>query len=368
MSKVRPTLAMEPSQPQPVRVAAPPQIELRVHGDFVEWLEATGGTLAATTYNSGKLAMLSAPEGRLELQLWRLPRPMGLAYDAGRLAVATHEQIWEWAADAAMPELLRLAAVHRTGRLDVHEAAFDHRGLCFANTRFNCVARPSARAHFRRVWTPWFIADRTARDACHLNGLGVRNGRVAMATAFCVGAEAGGWRSPRRLASGVVIDVRRQAAVVDGLCMPHSPRWDGRRWWLCNSGKGTLATFDARSGAVDKVAVLPGFTRGLCFAVGTGRRGAVAHSQAAHSRCPAGAGTVSTAAIGSVARGPGKRPPDGGGRVRARRAGGVRHRVSARRAAGGARVRGRGRVGNNCGEVWGPACGSRGLTRSGFLP
>jgi uncharacterized protein (TIGR03032 family) len=159
-----------------------------------------------------------------------------------------------------------LAAIHRTGRLDVHELAFDARGLCFANTRYNCVARPSERAKFKRSWTPWFLPGVVPRDCCHLNGVGVRDGRVGMVTAFGLGAEPGVWRAGDRFTSGVVLDVRRRRVAVGGLCMPHSPRWDGQRWWLCNSGLGTLCQFDPDHARSTIVAELPGFTRGLCFA------------------------------------------------------------------------------------------------------
>jgi uncharacterized protein (TIGR03032 family) len=105
-----------------------------------------------------------------------------------------------------------------------------------------------------------------ARDCCHLNGLGLSGGRVALATAFCTGGEQGSWRSGDRFASGVVLDVRDQRVAVSGLCMPHSPRWHAGGWWLCNSGEGTLSAFDPLAGSCKPVAALPGFTRGLAFA------------------------------------------------------------------------------------------------------
>lgn len=249
----------------PPSSTAPPHIELRVHGDFVEWLAAAGGTLAVTTYNSGKLAMFGAPDGRLEMSIAKLVRPMGLAYDHGRLAAATREEIRVWELRGSHFEL---AATHATGRLDVHELAFDRRGLCFANTRFNCLARPSTRVSFRRAWSPAFMPQPVGRDCCHLNGVGVRDGRIAMATAFCCGAEPKCWRGDERFHSGVVIDVRENRVVVNRLCMPHSPRWDGGAWWLCNSGEGSLCKFDPGTGRSWEVVNLPGFTRGLAFAGG----------------------------------------------------------------------------------------------------
>jgi uncharacterized protein (TIGR03032 family) len=260
----------------PPNSAAAPRIELRVHGGFVDWLAAARGTVAVTTYNSGKLAMFCAPAGRLECRIWRLIRPMGLAYDRGRLAVATREEIREWRLQPANNDddendaapRFEPAATHATGRLDVHELAYDARGLVFANTRYNCLARPSSRTRFRRSWSPWFMPETTPRDCCHLNGLGLRGGRVALATAFCTGGEPGSWRGGDRFTSGVVLDVQGQRVAVAGLCMPHSPRWHGQRWWLCNSGEGTLCTFEPTTGACSPVIALPGFTRGLAFAAG----------------------------------------------------------------------------------------------------
>ena len=48
--------------------------------------------------------------------------------------------------------------------------------------------------------------------------------------------------------------------------MPHSPRQYDGRFFLLESGKGTIAAADLRSGHVETIAELPGFTRGLAFA------------------------------------------------------------------------------------------------------
>jgi uncharacterized protein (TIGR03032 family) len=253
--------------------AAASGLELRIHGDFVEWLAATAGSLAVTTYNSGKLALISAAGGSLVVRVSKLIRPMGVAYGGERLAVATRDRILSWRLEttgqADEPSFVAEAG-HFTGRLDAHELAYDSRGLVFANTRFNCLARPSDRAHFRRMWTPRFMKEhsRTPRDCCHLNGLGLRDGRVNFATAFCTGAEPDSWRGDRRMTEGVVLDVTSDRVVASNLCMPHSPRWDESQWWFCNSGEGTLCQFDATGGVHHAVAALPGFTRGLMFAGG----------------------------------------------------------------------------------------------------
>ena len=47
--------------------------------------------------------------------------------------------------------------------------------------------------------------------------------------------------------------------------MPHSPRWYRDRLWVLESGRGSLATVDLETGAVETVAQVPGFTRGMDF-------------------------------------------------------------------------------------------------------
>jgi uncharacterized protein (TIGR03032 family) len=245
-----------------------PRIELEAHGDFVAWLARSGGTLAVTTYNAGKLALFSASEGELLARVVRLPRPMGLAFDGEHFAVAVRERIVTWRRSAEGSGRFVVDAVHATGRLDVHEMAYDARGLCFANTRYNCLARPSERVRFRRMWSPPFLPEIVPRDCCHLNGVGVHDGRVTMMTAFCTGNGPGAWRAGDRFSSGIVLEAMAGRVVASGLCMPHSPRWHDGQWWLCNSGLGALCTFDPVSGDVRETAALPGFTRGLCFAAG----------------------------------------------------------------------------------------------------
>jgi uncharacterized protein (TIGR03032 family) len=163
---------------------------------------------------------------------------------------------------------LCLDAVYATGRVDAHDLAFDRRGLLFANTRLNCISRPSERVSFVRSWQPAFVTKEVRQDCCHLNGLGVRDGRLAMATAFCESNAPAAWRETDRFQSGVLIDVRENRIAARGLCMPHSPRWHDGRWWFCDSGQGTLARLDERTGLCTSVATLPGFTRGLSFAAG----------------------------------------------------------------------------------------------------
>jgi len=249
------------------------RIRCRAHGELAAWLAASGGSLAITTYTSGKLILVSSSEGKVRTRQMRLPRPMGIAIRGPRLAIATQTKILLFHGSASQgisDAVFQLQQEFDTGKLNAHDVAFGRRGIYFANTRFNCVARVSQQKKFVRVWQPPFLETQfpgklIPRDRCHLNGLGLRNGRAAMATAFCETSQQGGWREEDRFTQGVLLDVRQDRVVARGLCMPHSPRWHDGRWWLCNSGHGTLVTWDASTGKCREVCALPGFTRGLCL-------------------------------------------------------------------------------------------------------
>jgi uncharacterized protein (TIGR03032 family) len=252
--------------------AQSPRIRVRATGDFLSWLAAADGTLLVSTYNSGKLFALALRDGRLRVRAFKFMRPMGMAVNGPRFALAVRQELLVYAAQsrrASDPDGVveyRLIECHVTGRVDAHDLAFGRKGLFFVNTRHNCLARPSARVQFVRSWQPPFMTQNVARDCCHLNGLGMRAGLPAMATAFCQGAEPKSWKALNRFESGVMIDIVANQVVAEGLCMPHSPRRYHGAWWLCDSGRGLLCRWDERSGRCETVAVLPGFTRGLGFA------------------------------------------------------------------------------------------------------
>ncbi len=241
------------------------QLRCRARGEFAQWLAESGGSLAITTYTSGKLVFVSSFNDRLHFRTRHFTRPMGIALESNRLAVAVRKQILLFEQKRADPNTFALRRTYDTGKVDAHDVSFGERGIYFANTRYNAIARVSAKKQFVHCWQPPFIEGVVRGDRCHLNGLGMRNGKPAMVTAFCATGHKGGWREQNRFTGGVLIDVQKNKVVADQLCMPHSPRWHEGRWWFCNSGHGLLSTFDPRSGECTEECALPGFTRGLCL-------------------------------------------------------------------------------------------------------
>ena len=107
--------------------------------------------------------------------------------------------------------------------------------LWFVNTRFSCLATHDPDHSFAPVWRPKFISQLTPDDRCHLNGLGLVDGRPRWVTALGETDTAGGWRENKK-SGGILIDIESNEIVARGLSMPHSPRWHAGRLWLLGIG------------------------------------------------------------------------------------------------------------------------------------
>jgi uncharacterized protein (TIGR03032 family) len=263
---------------------------------FAGWLASTGGSLAFTTYQAGKLFMLGTkPEGGLSVFERTFPRSMGLGVSADGRTVALASEYHIHRFDNVLPPgetnaegfdaVYAPHAAWVTGDLDAHDVAFgaDGRPL-FVATLFGCIAAVSDGHSFKPIWKPPFVSRLAAEDRCHLNGMAVADGVPVYATAVSRSDAADGWRDRRR-DGGVVIDVSSGEVVAEGLSMPHSPRLHGGRLWLLDSGRGQLGHVDLASGRFEPVAFCPGYARGLAFA---GDNAVVGLSRARENRTFAG--------------------------------------------------------------------------------
>lgn len=241
---------------------------------FANWLAGTGGSLAISTYQSGKVILIgtNGQSGQLSIFERTLERPMGLAFRHSRLVVASMFQITGFV-DAAggtpgaagYDALFVPQSANYTADLDVHDVAFGADGrLVFVNTLFSCLATTSETHSFKPLWKPSFISRLAPEDRCHLNGLAMREGQPAYVTCVAETDVAGGWRE-HRAGGGVVVDVASGEVVCRGLSMPHSPRLHEGRLWVLNSGAGEIGTVDLHTGRFEALAFCPGYLRGLDF-------------------------------------------------------------------------------------------------------
>jgi uncharacterized protein (TIGR03032 family) len=260
----------------PAEAGAAPSLRAVHTPNFPALLRRLGASLLVTTYQAGKLVMVRDEGDHLNTHFRAFQAPMGLALGGGRLAVGTAIQVWEYADVPAVAARLEPAgrhdacflprASHVTGNIQGHELAWGTGGeLWLVNTRFSCLCTLDRSATFTPRWRPPFVSALEPTDRCHLNGLGMVDGKPRYVTALGETDEPAGWRE-NKARGGILMDVASGEVITRGLSMPHSPRWHGGRLWVCESGAGTLGYVDPNTRRYEPIAEVPGFTRGLDFA------------------------------------------------------------------------------------------------------
>ncbi len=261
--------------PSPVGAEAPyREVRYEHSTDFPTLLSHLGVSLLVSTYQAGKLAVVSAAGARLSLAFPNFDRPMGVAVGLRQVAVGARRQVWFLASAPDVARRIEPAgqhdacfltrSCHVTGEIHGHEMAWVDEELWIVNTLFSCLCTLDTRYSFVPRWKPPFITALAAEDRCHLNGLAIADGRPKYVTALGQTDTGGGWR-PGKASGGCLLDVTTGAVVTQGLCMPHSPRIHDGRLWLLDSGRGRLVTVDPQDGRCETVAELPGYCRGLAF-------------------------------------------------------------------------------------------------------
>lgn len=267
---------MSTTQTPPQQPQAQPQrkIELNASGYFMPWLREQQISLGVTTYQTNRLFLIGVkPDGRLSTFERTFDRPMGLHASPERLVMSTRTQIWQL--DNALEgdqkhkdiydRLYIPRKSHTTGELDTHDVTIDKNGdILFINTRFSCIAKLSDKHSFEPVWKPPFISKLVPQDNCHLNGLAMQDGEPAYVTAVSRSDVPNGWRD-RRENGGIVVDVKTNEIIAEGLSMPHSPRLYRDKLWILNSGTGDFGYVDREAKKFVPLTFCPGFMRGLAF-------------------------------------------------------------------------------------------------------
>lgn len=261
-----------------VRPADPRGERLQCETDpgFTQWMSACGGSLAISTYQAGKLFLVGWNGQQISFLARDFDRPMGLDTQGQRLALVTTNAVTVF---ANAPKLAPLylekdrydalylpRAMFVMPDLSIHDMAFAGDILWVVNTQCSCLAKLSLDQTFEPAWQPPFIDSLAAEDRCHLNGMAMVDGRPRYVTMLSRTNTKGGWREHKN-DGGLVMDIDNNEVLLDGLAMPHSPRWHDGHLWVLNSGQGRLLRLDGKGGA-DVVCELQGYLRGLCFVNG----------------------------------------------------------------------------------------------------
>lgn len=255
-----------------------------------DWLNSNHVSLAISSYQSGRVYLVGTnKKGQVAFFERVFERAMGIVGDAHRIYLGTLYQLWRFENVLRRGEVIHgehdKCYVPRNaqtiGDLDIHELGIQSNGkVIFVNTSYSCLAELSQTHSFKAVWKPAFISKLAPEDRCHLNGLAMVDGQARYVTAACRSDVVDGWRD-RRHDGGVVIDVRTNEIVCEGLSMPHSPRWANGRLWLLNSGTGHFGFVNFEEKRFVPLAFCPGFLRGLSI---IGNYAAVGLSKPRHNR------------------------------------------------------------------------------------
>jgi uncharacterized protein (TIGR03032 family) len=272
-------------------------LQSRARGAWWDVLAEAGVTLIVSREYE-HLLLAIAPGGGTRMSYIRIPHPSGVAFDGARerLYVASSRnpnQVYEFGRVSGTLErgdmkrgaraegaLVPLRSSYLPGCYYIHDLAMIGGRLHANSVGSNVVVELGEHAP-AAVWWPASIerdgAPLTDRNYIQLNSIAAGDD---LATSFFTasGERPGRYRPghPRYPVDrrGVLYSGATREPVLRGLTRPHSARLRAGRVWVDDSGYGEVGV--AADGRFERVARLPGWTRGLAFAgnvafVGTSR-------------------------------------------------------------------------------------------------
>jgi uncharacterized protein (TIGR03032 family) len=253
--------------------------KLSYTAEFGRLLQRTKSTLAISVYQAGKILLFDTDEsGNLKITPISYPKPMGICSDGNKLAIATINELHIYKDEPQLAKKLsseqrdfkHLYFPRQTfhcGMIDLHDIDFVNQRITGVNTLFSCICQFDDEHNFTPIWKPYFISENTPEDRCHLNGMAQVDGKLKYITALGHQDKPGSWRKDITN-SGILMDIPENKILVDGLAMPHSPRWYNGKIYLLESAKGELVEIDPISFKKTTKARLNGLVRGLTIVDG----------------------------------------------------------------------------------------------------
>ena len=136
--------------------------------NLVDFLAEQKVSVALSTYQAGKVLLISSGKGILNQVPISFKKPMGIAIQGSKLAVACIDEIQLFSKE----EQLRVSkkteltefdtiylhrATYHTGILDLHDLEFGEGMIWGVNTLFSCLAVYDINFSFRPKWKPSFV-------------------------------------------------------------------------------------------------------------------------------------------------------------------------------------------------------------------
>ena len=240
-------------------------------GDILKHFKVS---LFFSTYQAGKLGVVTAKEKSLDISFHNFERAMGIAISPSQLAVGGKDWIYFLRNDRDLvpqidpPGTYDACFLTRggqyTGDISIHDLAWGNKELWMVNTRFSCLCTLTNNYNFLPQWRPKFVSALAPEDRCHLNGMAMINGMPKYVTVLGKTDTPGGWRE-NKASGGCILEVPSSRIITEGLSMPHSPRIYQNQLLVLNSGCGEILMVDIASGKQEKIIDLPGYTRGMAL-------------------------------------------------------------------------------------------------------
>lgn len=273
----------------------PQALAYETSGDWWGVLARANVTLIVTReYEHFALSLGVSAEATPVITALPLPHPSGAAYDAARgelhLACTRNPNqvitFKPWAGaierldmpftalEGARRPLMPTRAAYYPGSLYMHDLAMIDGALYANSVGQNAIIRLYADGSHERVWHPRAIEQDGApvfgQNHIQLNSIAA--GATLEDSYFSASADEVTTLRPGHAdypvdRRGVIFSGRTREPIARGLTRPHSARLYDGRVWVDNSGYGELCIVEPGRDTPTVVARLPGWTRGLGFAM-----------------------------------------------------------------------------------------------------
>ena len=242
--------------------------------NMAKLLKSFNISLMVSSYQAQRVFFVRTDGKEVNTNFIPFKRPMGIAIHGDTITLGTFDRVIKFVRnDGVISHLddkdkldacFTPSAIHITGMINIHDIAYGEDGLYVVNSAFSCIAKIVPDHSFEVVWTPPWISKLMPEDRCHLNGMALRDGRPRYVTAFNQSDNKGSWKKNQK-ADGVLMDIESNEVLVSSLFMPHSPRYKNGKVYFCESGDGSVFSYDVQTRKKSLVVKLPGYTRGIDF-------------------------------------------------------------------------------------------------------
>jgi uncharacterized protein (TIGR03032 family) len=251
------------------------KFELNYSGNIPQILKDHNICVLLSTYQAGKVIILSSKNNELFQTPISFKKPMGIAIQGSKLAVACMDEIIFFSKNENIASFVNNEnnsydsvyierASYNTSTLDIHDLEFGDGVIWGVNTLFSCLSIFDINFSHRPKWKPPFISKLVPEDRCHLNGIAFEDNIPKYVTALSDDDQYQGWRK-NKLNTGILMEVPSGEIILSNLAMPHSPRFYNQELYLLESGTGNLIKVNVEEKNSEVVFNFNCFVRGLSF-------------------------------------------------------------------------------------------------------